>query len=244
MNEYSFWAIAIASLLVLVLTPIIVLVRRNRTEPAERVAGVVYVTQILGVLTAGAAILTLISAVAPFQRRTAVAVEAPIGSFLPWSLPPSPGSESSESYVMSAKFTVIELTVAQADLGTKILQALGILLAALPALTIGIVVVLLCERIIRRSPFVATLARMSWIGAGVLFVAGFAAQIVSGLASFRLAEIAFDLIRNENPGATLPAPAWPLDFDLWPLWSALALGILAVLLTHGIRLQRDTEGLV
>ncbi|MGL3150422.1 hypothetical protein ACSS7Z_08650 [Microbacterium sp. A82] len=227
-----------------IIAAFVILRRRNRVEPEARVPGIVYLTQLVGATAAGWATLVAVATVPMvFRRMTAVHAEAAVSPFTPWPIPTA-DTMSPEPYVMVAHVDSIRVGVAQADVGTQILQALGSVISALPPIAIGIFVVILCERIIRRAPFAAHLVKLSWIGAGVFLVTGFAGQLLSGLASFRLAEIAFELIRADSPAANLPTPAWPAWPDLWPLWGALALGVLAVLIRHGIRLQRDTEGLV
>lgn len=222
----------------------VILRRRNRVEPEARVPGVIYLTQLVGATAAGWATLIAVATVPlTFRRMTAVHADAAISPFSPWPIPTA-DTMSPEPYLMVAQVDSIRIGVAQADIGTQTLQALGSVVSALPPIAIGIFVVILCERIIRRAPFAAHLVKLSWIGAGVFLLAGFAGQILTDLASFRLAEIAFDLLHSEHPARAMPTPMWLTWPDLWPLWVALALGVLAVLIRHGIRLQRDTEGLV
>jgi hypothetical protein len=222
-----------------------VLVRRNRVQPGARVSGVVYLTQIVGATAAAWAALTALTPLAVLQGPAALhAAAAVMPFFSPWTLPAAPDANSVEPYVMLADVSGIRVAVANLDAGTLSLQVLGIIVSALPAIAMGVFVVLLCERIMRRSPFAEALIRMSWIGAGIFLVAGFVGQLLSGLAGFRIATIAFDLIRSDDPSAELPPLLWPAAVAPRPLWGALALGVLAVLIRHGARLQKDTEGLV
>lgn len=240
--DVTFFLLAIP--LLPIIATFVVLRRRNRVVPESRVPAIIYLTQLVGATVAGWAALRAVWTVPTiFQRMTAVHTEAAVTPFEPWPLPDASPMDP-EPYVMVANVDNIRIGVAQADLGTQILQALGSIVTAIPPIAIGVFVVLLCERIIRRAPFAAYLVRLSWTGAGIFFVAGFAGQLLSGLAGSRLAEIAFQLMRAEDPTIGLPTPAWTANLEFWPLWGALALGVLAVLIRHGSRLQKDTEGLV
>lgn len=232
--------------LVAIIVAIVVLYRRNRTAPGERVAGIVYFVQIVAICAAGwGALIAVSHAVLPFQPYTAIDAWATVAPFEPWTVPGFPLSdEVPGTYVIFADINQVRLAVPHADLGTMLMQAAGNMLLQLPTITIGVFVAILCQRIIRNAPFAAELARLSWIGAGVFFVAGFAGQALSDFVAHRLALIAFGLIKANDPSADLPTPVWPSSLDLWPLWGALALTVLAVLIRHGARLQKDSEGLV
>lgn len=223
-----------------------ILRRRNRVSPPDRAPGVIYFTQIAGISAAGwSAIASLTVCAAILQPGTAVETVANVSAFSPWPVPAGPGEDaSSVPYLMWANVDEVHLAVAQTDLGTRLLQMLGHVVSRVPVITIGVFVTILCERIIRHAPFASRLIRLSWIGAAVFAITGFAGQSLSDLASFRLAEIAFDLIRADSPAAEPPTPIWPASLDLWPLWGALALAVLAVLIRHGARLERETEGLI
>jgi len=223
----------------------VILWRRNRTTPDDRAPGVIYMTQAVGATTAAWSLLfAVLSVWVIFGRQSAIDISANVTRFSPWPLPDPQAIDDASPQIMLADVDQIRLAVSHADFGTQVLQFTGSVVSALPMITIGVFVVLLCERIITGAPFAAQLVRLSWIGAGVFLITGFAGQLLSDLAAFRLAEVAFELIGPDNPGLALPAPIWPAGLDLWPLWGALALGVVAVLIRHGIRLQRDTEGLV
>lgn len=238
------------TLLVYPLLPIavafVILRQRNRTAPSERAHGVIYFVQIIGICAAGwAALLAIFHTVLVFQPFTAINVSAAVAPFEPWSIPRSPLADAAPgAYVIFTDVEQVRVAVSHADITTQLLQASGNVLLQLPTIAIGAFVAILCQRIIRNAPFAAELARLSWIGAGVFLVAGFAGQVLDGLASYRLVQIAFDLIGANDPSAELPTPVWPNPLDLWPLWGALALAVLAVLIRHGASLQRETEGLV
>lgn len=232
--------------LLTVVIAVVVLRRRNRTEPDERAPGIIYLVQIVGASAAGWATLLAVSqSVIVFQPQTAIDAVTEVEPFTPWSIPSFPLLEDATgAYVIFADVHQVRVAVPNGDLGSQLLQVLGGVTLQLPTVAVGVFVAILCGRIIRKAPFAAELARLSTIGAGVFLVAGFAGQVVTDLASYRLAATAFDLVRAENPSASLPTPIWPSPVDLWPLWGALALAVLAVLIRHGARLQRDTEGLV
>lgn len=236
---YVFWLVPIVA-------GIVTLVRRNRMAPRERPNGLIYLAQVVGVTAAGwGAFIAVSQSTLVFQPLTAVHALADVLPFEPWDVSGFPSEEDPDAtYLMFVDVDRVRVAVAQADAGTQLLQLVGNVLTQLPTITIGVFVVMLCERIIRGAPFAASLVRLSWIGAGVFLVTGFVGQLLSNLAAFRLAEIAFELIRAESPLAELPTPVWPGSLDWWPLWGALALAVLAVLIRHGARLQKDTEGLV
>lgn len=223
----------------------IILRRRNRVSPEHRVSGVVYLAQFVGANTAlVTALIAVGSAYSIFENGSAIDAIVNVAPFSPWPLPDPFGVERDGAYVMAADIDQVRLAVAQADVGTRLLQALGGVVTAIPVVTIGVFVAILCERIIQRRPFAPQLVKLAGIGAGVFLVAGFAGQLLSGLAATRLSEIAFALIRDVSPSAETPTPTWPWPIEFWPVWGALALSVLAILIRHGMQLQRDTEGLV
>ncbi|WP_404473655.1 hypothetical protein [Microbacterium aerolatum] len=231
--------------LIPIIAVFMVLWRRNRAPVSDRAPGVIYLTQVVGATAAGwAALFGAARAAIAFRPMTAVSIFADVAPFAPWPVPVAMAEDMDSPYVMATDIEQVRVTVAQTDTGTQVLQLLGNIVTQLPIIAIGVLVVILCERIIRGAPFAASLVRLSWIGAGVFLVTGFVGQLLSNLAAFRLAEIAFELIRAESPLAELPSPVWPGSLDWWPLWGALALAVLAVLIRHGARLQKVTEGLV
>lgn len=244
-NEIPVLFSVVAYPLVPLIAVFVILRRRNRTAPGDRAPGVIYLTQAVGATAAAwSLLLAVLSVPAIFGRQSAIDASADVMPFSPWALPDPQAVDDASPHIMFADFDQVRLAVSHADLGTQVLQVAGSVVSALPMITIGVFVTLLCERIITGAPFATQLVRLSWVGAGVFLVTGFAGQLLSDLAAFRLAELAFDLIGADNGGLELPTPVWPTGLDLWPLWGALALGVLAVLIRHGIRLQRDTEGLV
>ncbi|HWK78842.1 MULTISPECIES: hypothetical protein [unclassified Microbacterium] len=235
-----------AFFLVPVIAAVVILRRRNRVEPRDRAPGIIYLTQLVGVVAAGwGAVVAINQSVLAFQPLTAVHALASVAPFQPWDVRGFPREwDSPETYLMFVDIDQVRVAVAQADVWVRLLQAVGNVLMQVPTITIGVFVVILCGRIIHGVPFAATLVKLSWIGAGVFVLTGFAGQLLSGLAAFQLANVAFEFVRAEHPVAELPTPIWPGPLDWWPLWGALALAVLAVLIRHGARLQKDTEGLV
>lgn len=235
----------IALIAIPTITAFVVLRRRNRQEPSSRASWMIYVTQIVAVTASGWVLVTAFASIpAVFGQYSAAHTTANVAAFSPWTVASPPKIEETAPYVFFAEFTSADIAVARADSGTRMLQTLGILVAGLPPVMLGVTTAILCGRIIQQRMFIPSLVRLSWISAGVFLVAGFGGQLLSTLAGFRLAQTAFGILATTHTSSTFPTPIWPAALDLWPLWGALALGVLAVLLSNGNRLQRDTEGLV
>lgn len=125
---------------------------------------------------------------------------------------------------------------------SKALYTAGAALLYVVPAAIALSVASLCRRIIDGRPFGPRLTSLTWWTAAIVLVAGFSGQILLNIGTYHAAVPVLPWLSTQVAG-DLPTITMG-GVDLWPLYAALGVAVVAVLLTFGTRIQRDTDGLV
>lgn len=138
-------------------------------------------------------------------------------------------------------------------MGARVCWAIGQALWWLVPGAVAAMVALSCLQLLRGRAFAPVLSRMSMLTAVVVCAGGIGAQVLSDIAGSMAST---ELLSYSGGGfeevagiedvlkAWWPDPMFSVTVPFWPIAAGLAFAALAVILRHGTRLQRDTEGLV
>jgi hypothetical protein len=154
--------------------------------------------------------------------------------------------------VVSGGFTTAELTVSGLSLSTRWLIGGSNCLSMLTLAGVGLVMTLACRGLLRHQAFLVNVAKVAAMTAGAIIPAYLATRLLASLGAWRAGQEIFvwtsaaytSTDPNFNPLAWWPKPTWQLHLDFWPFLVALGLVAFARLVWSGVRLQRDTAGLV
>lgn len=146
------------------------------------------------------------------------------------------GVAEASPLITSAQYDSVTITVDSLPAETRGYLIAAAVLSSLLVIGICAVVAWLCVRVFVGRPFVRS---ATWgIGAVsiLVFLAGFGAPFLTGIAHAEIVEH----LNLEAAGL----PLFMVDVDMAPLGWSLALAVVAGAFELGQRLQRDTEGLV
>lgn len=252
------WTVLVVALFVAAIGAIVAAVIAARRSPSERPL-VVIVTRLVALLYAGVALLAAGISVVATLVGDSVRATIPLQQFwpdtYPWvTLTPPPPASVVGGGILTAEVDIVGL-----GLDARLWLAGGHALQGITFTLIGLVVALLCHRMLAGSPFRPTLARSIMAVAATIAAGGIAWQICFGIggssASYQL--LSLSGWASEGPSSEitnyllehfeatgLPQPTFLIDLGFWPLMLGLALAVIGVAFQHGARLQRDTEGLV
>jgi hypothetical protein len=151
------------------------------------------------------------------------------------SLPPE--ADTGEAILVAGSFESAVVTVTGLSALTQgLLQSAMIIGGAAQAITV-LAFAYLAWRLLRRQPFLASLPRI-FAGAGaILSIGGLVSQALAGFGAWNVAE---------ELGSSDAESFWPLILTLDPLPIVLGFGLLliATAFHYGVKLSRDTDGLV
>jgi hypothetical protein len=151
------------------------------------------------------------------------------------ALPPE--ADTGEAILVAGTFESAFVTVTGLGALTQgLLQSAAIIGAAAQAITV-LAFAYLAWRLLRRRPFLASLPRI-FAGAGaILSIGALASQALAGFGAWNVAE---DL------GSSAEHDFWPLimTFDPLPIVLGFGLLLIATAFHYGVKLSRDTDGLV
>lgn len=228
----------------------------DRSRPLALVAG-----RVAGIAYAGLTLIATITAVTVTLLEDAVEVTVPVAQFWQGPFPWITIIEGPSATVVGGGFTHAELLVSGLDVGTRLWLAGGHAAQGITFGLIGVVIAMLCHRLLGGSPFRPALSRSVMLTAATITVGGLLWQICFGIAGSAASEQALRVTgwNSEFPGAEsatpsdsgldpfatgLPMPSFGFSIEFWPLFLGLALAAVALAFRQGERLQRDTEGLV
>ncbi|WP_405215991.1 hypothetical protein [Agrococcus sp. Ld7] len=199
-----------------------------------------------------AAIGTLWSTIATLAASQ-VQVALPVRTFWPSPLPGVTDISGPTASVVSGGFSVAAVEVTGLDLTARAFLAGGIIVQGATLVVIGIVVALLCRRLLTDAPFAASLTRSLRLAAGTLALGGIVWQALTAIGStlaanqvLRIDSWAFtgDVPAGGVADTGLPEPSLAFTIEFWPILIALALVAVAAAFRTGERMQRETAGLV
>lgn len=220
------------------------LLRRNGTPVADRAHGVVYLTlAVAGGMVWWAAVSVVINIIFQFMPGSGSNLFASIGPQIydPWNISFS-GWEVTTPYAISPGFTELRFSPVNVTWWSKALYTAGTALILVVPVALALSVASVCARIIDGRPFGARLSALAWWTAGVVLVAGLGGQVLLNAGTYHAAVQVLPWLSAQTTGE-LPQITMA-GVDLWPLYAALGVAVVAVLLKHGTRMQRDTDGLV
>lgn len=219
------------------------------------------------ILYAAFSALGAIWLVAATLMSEAVTVDLPVATFWPSLKPSVQITDGPSAHVEAGGFDTAHVSVTGLDLGTRFWLAGGHALTGLTFALIGVVVAILCLRLLRGRPFDRTLSAAMFVTAMTVAVGGLAWQICfavgeSSASQQVLAITGWSINEADVPGGIseigLPAPALSSYVDFWPIFVGVALAAVGIAFRYGgqlqrekervlqsnARLRRDTEGLV
>lgn len=185
---------------------------------------------------------------------------------------PLPGfeAEPQQATAVDPYMDVVHLQAEGLTAGTRWFLAGGDLLMAMVAAAVIVLVLRMCNGILRGTPFTAQLRRAAWITALFVLVGGCASQALTIVGRLRAGGEVLDYsgfsytnpavnqaLGGEDEGPN-PHLEWPypvaggtIEFPFTPLWVAIVIIIVVELLSAGVRLAtqnarlaKDVEGLV
>lgn len=236
----------IVVLLILVMLVVISL-RRQRwgTRDVVRSTGTVAA---LGALVAGVAIVvTLARAIGGDDLNITV----PVAEFWPALNPGVTDVQGPTATVTGGGFTSADVQVHGLDTATRVLWISGQVVGLLVPLSVCLLIVLACWKLLNGDPFVALVTRVALWTSAIVLVGGLAAQILQQVAASRAARALLDVtgytapdVHGEMLPTGLPSSTGSWSVSLWPVGAALLIAAFAALVRYGTRLQQDVEGLV
>jgi len=157
-------------------------------------------------------------------------------------LPCTESAASRSPELICAYATSAHATIAGLSVGTRLVIALGLVLAgimmALPAAAVAV----LCFESLRGRPFHRTIVRTFLVSAVIVLVAGIGGDLTTAIGQGMAAGEVLPPDAEERHA--LVSGGYQLTVPLWPIGATLALAALAAVFRYGARLQRDTDLLV
>ncbi|MFS2279740.1 hypothetical protein V2S04_02820 [Microbacterium sp. OR21] len=215
-------------------------------------SSVIRVTFWVALLWAGIAIIgALVTAVSTLVQSV-VQITVPTAAYWP-TLPEGAFVEGASATRTGGGFTAADVVVEGLSVGARVCWAIGQALWWLVPGAVAAMVALSCLQLLRGRAFAPVLSRMSMVTAVVVCAGGIGAQVLSDIAGSMAST---ELLSYSGGGfeevagiddvlkAWWPDPMFSVTVPFWPIAAGLAFAALAVILRHGTRLQRDTEGLV
>ncbi|CAL4858659.1 hypothetical protein MMM2322_00295 [Microbacterium sp. MM2322] len=201
-----------------------------------------------GVAVVGAAVALLTALLAP-----GVAITMPIREFWP-QLPDTVALDVGTARRVSGGFTEVTLTVEGLDATARVLWAFSQAITWVVPGFVALFVAVTCSRLLSGAAFTPVVAKMAITTGAVIALGGVAAQVMGDIAGSIASTQLFGAKgggwEGDFPGidnvfdAWLPSATLQISFPFWPIAVGLAFAVLAAVLRHGSRLQRDVKGLV
>ncbi|KQV25746.1 MULTISPECIES: hypothetical protein [unclassified Microcella] len=257
MDAILLWNIAYAAIPLVALAVIIVTVtiRRRRIRAAIAAAGGepsgAPAARVIGMLAfiygLGASFAAFIGLVVTISMTTSRVQGAPGSSALTLPVPISPASVIPESVLRppvfdgqligSGYFTEISIPGAGLSLGTELLYVAPMLLAPVLHAIVAFGIASLASRIEKNEGFAPELARTATVVGVSLVAIGSASQVLHGYG--------VSLARHELlAGTELGGWIGPGPLDVTHIAAGVGVLLVGVLLRRGVRLERETAGLV
>lgn len=249
----------LATGVLLIAGAVVFLIRSRRPAgdpPSTALPRFVHIGALIGAaVSAAIGLVTLLT----IALGAPVTMTIPVRGFLPVISPElSDVSGPAATITGGPGFTEGSFTIEGLDPAARLWLAAGTLVHTAVIVTVLLLIARLARQASEPSPFARSTSTMLGRGGAVLAIGGLVWQICFAVAGVLASSQALFvtgftiddpsvLDRNEMLGldpSGLPSPGGELTIDFWPVGIGLVLIVLAVLLRHGERLQRDTAGLV
>lgn len=203
------------------------------------------------VITAGATVYRLLEiAMSPSLR-----ISMPVQEFWP-RLPASAEVSGPTAQVVSGGFTQALVEVQGLASGTRWLLGTSELLQGVATIFIGAAVISMCNGHLKKASFRPVLVKWFSAAAGVIVVCGLAWQVLAGIAGLQASRQVLGVAGAQWDRASmgretlndiigqLEPSAFDLEVSFWPLWAGLGLFTMAQIFKRGLKIQKDTAGLI
>lgn len=223
--------------------------RAKRTgDPSPLVGVTLSVSALWAAVCAIAATIVVLTTLMQDDIRITV----PVQEFWP-QLPEGTVVEGPTATRVGGGFVTAEILATGLSTAVRVCWAIGQGLGILMPGVIAALLAIASFQLIAGRTFAPVVSRMAWVTAAVVAAGGIASQVMNDVAGTMAAT---ELLASgaghyvEVAGiedvfaAWLPRPGLEITFPFWPLAAGLAFAALAIILRHGSRLQRDTDGLV
>lgn len=241
--------IGVAVILGLVIAFVAAARRARRTgDPSPLVS----VTLSVSALWAAVCVIAATIVVLTTLMQEDVRITVPVQEFWP-QLPDGTVVEGPTATRVGGGFVTAEILATGLSTAVRVCWAIGQGLGILVPGVIAALIAIACFQLIAGRTFAPVVSRMAWITAAVVAAGGVTAQVLNDVAGTMAAAqiLTWSSGRYEEVAgiedvfhAWLPRAGFEITFPFWPLAAGLAFAALAIILRHGSRLQRDTEGLV
>jgi len=234
-----------------VVIPIVIVRVRSAAVPGTAAARATRVVAVIYVVASG---LGTIASVLRTLFDSSVSVLIPVEPFWP-TIPAGVTIDGRQAEVIGGGFADALVDVTGLDGPTRIWLAASALLQGATIVMIAIVIIMLCTNVMRQDPFRAALPRAINVTAITIIAGGLAWQLCGSIGNGLAAEqvlrstggsIEYDRFTYDDYYQVIGLPSighdWSIDF--WPIWIGLALFALAGTFRYGMKLQRETDGLV
>lgn len=249
------WAVFIL-LVVMILITAVVLYGRSRQSGGSEGGDMTAVrfTRVIALIWVVLGGLGFIGSMLVILTSHQIEVTLPVVPFWP-ALPSGAEISGTTATVVSGGFDQATVHVTGLDMPARLWMAAGTALQGALFITIGVVVSMMCNRILRSDPFQPALIKGLNMTGWVVLIAGLGSQacmaVAGGLASEQVLRYHSSTLDHSSVDVAdlshiigVPGESHAWSVDLWPIWAGLALWTLAVAFRHGQRLQRETAGLV
>lgn len=224
--------------------------RRAKTtgDPSPLVGVALWVSAVWAGVSAIAAVVIVLTALMQDDIRVTI----PVQEFWP-QLPEGTTFEGPTATRVGGGFVTAEIVATGLSTAVRVSWAIGQGLAVLVPGVVAALLAMACFQLKAGRAFAPVVSRMAWVTAAVVAAGATTAQVLSDVAGTMAAA---ELLRVEASSyrevagiedafdAWMPDPGFLITFPFWPLAAGLGFAALAIILQHGARLQRDTEGLV
>lgn len=240
----------VSALVMLVLAAgVIVLVTVTVPKSAQDAVGVRAVGAVALAVATIVAVAALWQSVTSFIPGSPVTMDVPIQP-MPIALLPGVSVETATRLDAGA-YTTASVTSSAFSAAVRIPGGIGTLLVGVVPVMIGIVIWIVCRRLLAGAPFARSVSRISLTTAVVTLVAGLVGQVLLSIAASAASTELFDVGAVEMPASSTnpelatgyPSSALAIEMNLWPVAVAFILVVFATIVQFGARIQQNRDDL-
>jgi hypothetical protein len=146
-------------------------------------------------------------------------------------------ADAGDATLVDGTFDSALVTVSNLSAPTQGLLLSSLVIGAATQTLVVLAFAYLAWRLLKRQPFLSSLPRIFTAAGAILSIGGIASQALYGFGSWNVAE---------ELGSTDADSFWPLvmTFDPLPIVLGFGLLLIAAAFHYGVRLARDTDGLI
>lgn len=248
-----FWAVAAATVVVVLAALIIVFARlsiraRDTDDASPVVRTTFFVASAWTVVAALGAVITAIAVLVQPQ----VQIVVPTREYWP-TLPAGTFVEGMTATRVGGGFTSADVLAGGLSIGVRICWALSQGLWWMLPAAVAALVALACSHLLKGQAFAPIVSRMAMLTAVVVAAGGTLAQILGDIAGslastelFEYSAAGYEEVTGIEDviGAWWPQATMSVTLPFWPIAAGLAFASLAAIFRYGSKLHQDTEGLV